>query len=346
MQRKVGFELHSSKVSAWYLWIVVSSNVVIDGVTKPTMRRTDSTPSDMSSVKRAVRSSLLALYDTFIFDADGVLWLGGDAIPGSPEFVNQLVDAGKRVVIVTNNSTKTIDEYFEKTKKLGFKVEKESIVSPAVVTAHLLSESGNGRSHLPVYLLGTNGLAETLAKKGVQSFGVGPDHFESYTDTNFVMKVDTSRQIRAVVVSYDNHFSYIKLMKAINYLRDQDVDFVATNEDLTFPGPHKDVLVPGSGSIVNSVRMAAGRDPVVMGKPHRPIFDFICARFGIDPKRSLMVGDRCDTDILFGNNHGMDTMLVYTGIHNSEDLTRFESQGRTDLLPKYFAPSLNVLLSE
>uniref|UniRef100_A0A1I7ZNX2 4-nitrophenylphosphatase n=1 Tax=Steinernema glaseri TaxID=37863 RepID=A0A1I7ZNX2_9BILA len=122
----------------------------------------------MSSVTRAVRSSLLALYDTFIFDADGVLWLGGDAIPGSPEFVNGLIDAGKRVVIVTNNSTKTVDEYFEKTKTLGFKVDKESIVSPAVVTAHRLSENGNGRSHLPVYLLGTTGLAESLAKKGVE----------------------------------------------------------------------------------------------------------------------------------------------------------------------------------
>ncbi|TKR59922.1 hypothetical protein L596_029529 [Steinernema carpocapsae] len=83
-----------------------------------------------------------------------------------------------------------------------------------------------------------------------------------------------------------------------------------------------------------------------MGKPHRPIFDFICSRFGIDPKRSIMVGDRCDTDILFGNNHGMDTMLVYTGIHNMDDLKRFEEEGKKELLPKFVAPSLNALLTE
>ncbi|TKR59923.1 hypothetical protein L596_029530 [Steinernema carpocapsae] len=172
----------------------------------------------MSSVTRAVRSSLFSLYDTFIFDADGVLWLGNDAIQGSPEFFNQLVDQGKRVVIVTNNSTKTIDEYFEKTKKLGFKIDKDNIISPAIVAAHRLSTTGNGNRDLPVYLLGTNGLAQR-AKSGIKSFGVGPDHFESYTDTNFVMQVDTSQKIRAVVVSYDNHFSYIKLMKDTSKMR-------------------------------------------------------------------------------------------------------------------------------
>lgn len=62
----------------------------------------------------------LANYDTFIFDADGVLWIGSEKVYGADALLNQLVAAGKRVIILTNNTTKTPLEYALKCQKLGF----------------------------------------------------------------------------------------------------------------------------------------------------------------------------------------------------------------------------------
>lgn len=105
-----------------------------------------------------------------------------------------------------------------------------------------------------------------------------------------------------------------------------------------------DIVVPGSGCITCVLRMVSGRQPVVTGKPHTAAFNYIRERFHIDPKRTLMVGDRCDTDVWFGNRHGLDTMLVLSGIHTLDDVARFESEKRFECLPKFFAKSVKDLI--
>ena len=64
--------------------------------------------------------------------------------------------------------------------------------------------------------------------------------------------------------------------------------------------------------------MSSGRDPIVVGKPHQPMIDTIFVRFAFDKSRTLMVGDRLDTDIAFGQRGGIDTLLVLTGISTLE----------------------------
>lgn len=79
-------------------------------------------------------------------------------------------------------------------------------------------------------------LQQELAKKGIGSFGVGPDPVENYTSSLFIRDIDVSRPVRAVIVSYDIHVNYVKLMKASNYVHQEGVKFFATNKDATFPG--------------------------------------------------------------------------------------------------------------
>ena len=52
-------------------------------------------------------SSLLASMDAFVFDCDGVIWRGGTMIEGADAVLAKLREDGKKVVFVTNNSTKT-----------------------------------------------------------------------------------------------------------------------------------------------------------------------------------------------------------------------------------------------
>ena len=93
-------------------------------------------------------------------------------------------------------------------------------------------------------------------------------------------------------MGYEKHFNYHKLMKAANYLQHDHCLFVATNEDETCPGPKPDVVIPDAGPLVAALRCASGREPITVGKPNTPAFDFICARWKINPSRTLMVGDR------------------------------------------------------
>ena len=51
---------------------------------------------------------------------------------------------------------------------------------------------------------------------------------------------------------------------------------------------------------MSAVATAAGRDPVVMGKPHPAMFEEVRKSHPeIDPKRTLMIGDRQDMTIAF-----------------------------------------------
>uniref|UniRef100_A0A915B0X2 4-nitrophenylphosphatase n=1 Tax=Parascaris univalens TaxID=6257 RepID=A0A915B0X2_PARUN len=296
----------------------------------------------MSMVENVRGYQLIEQFDAFLFDADGVLWLGGKPVNGAVAYLRHLVDKGKKVFIITNNSTKTIADYAAKCKELGFDmIQPEQIISPAKVVAHLLSMH---KSDLPVYLVGSAGLQRELMQEGIESFGVGPDPVQNYTNSDFIHEIDVSRPVRAVVVSYDVHINYVKIMKAINYIEQPGVKFIATNEDATFPGPNPKVRIPGAGTNVMAVQYPAGKEPVVIGKPARPIFDYICEKFGVVPERTIMIGDRCDTDIKFGRDHGMFTMLVGTGINSMDDVKQFEQQNRPDLIPHYFTHSLKHLL--
>jgi len=263
---------------------------------------------------------MLESFDNFLFDADGVLWLGNSPIPGAIDFLNMLVSVGKNVYLISNNSSKSLEEYVVKLKKLGFTmIQRDNIYTPAIVAADYIAKNRKN-SDLPVYLIGTKGLSQSLKDAGVESFGVGSDHFNNYTKNEFLDEVPLESKVSAVLCSYDNHFNYVKMMKAANYLLDEDVLFVITNEDKTFPGPKPGILIPGSGSISAAVTACAPRAPLVIGKPHKHIMDYMKERVHLQSDRAIMFGDRLDTDIAFGHNNGIKTCLVQTGIHSLIDV--------------------------
>lgn len=97
--------------------------------------------------------------------------------------------------------------------------------------------------------------------------------------------------IGAVVIGFDEHLSYPKILKAANYLARPDCLFLASNADETFP-VDTDLVVPGTGVMVRAVETASGRKATIFGKPHTAMFEAISKQCKIDPKRTLMVGDR------------------------------------------------------
>ncbi|CAD5232300.1 unnamed protein product [Bursaphelenchus xylophilus] len=327
----------------------LKSRVFDDFQNEPTLqKRTISTFMDSTSFK-----SLVKEIDTFIFDADGVLWLGEDAIPGSPAFIEYLIRLKKRIIILTNNATKSRAVYAKKLAKLGYNESvsnKNTIVNPAAVVADTLHRSGIKDSNKKVYLIGGQGVKDELTELDIEYFGDGPDPIENQESSKgaaFLYDIELEEevnQVGAVVVGYEKHFNYLKLMKAANYLQEGDCLFVATNEDETCPGPNPNTIIPDAGPLVAAVKTASGRDPLVVGKPNTPAFEYIQRRWNVDPSRTMMIGDRTNTDVKFGRDHGLRTMLVLSGCHQVEDIQEnFENQ-RLDMVPDFYAKNLGSLV--
>lgn len=280
---------------------------------------------------------LMKTTDTFVFDCDGVLWRGETAIEGAVEVVNQLRKVGKRVFFVTNNNTKTREDYLKKFGRLGFDGVELAQVFGTTYTSALWMKK-NLSSQGKVYVVGNDAMKCDLDAASVDSFGYGADDQVTAQAVTETIKVQFEDNVEAVLVGNDGHFSYTKLIKAASYLRDPRCKFVVTNEDDCFPLPSTQHVVIGTGSLVAAVRVAARREPdVVCGKPGSFMFECFSKTSKLDVDKCLMVGDNLKTDVLFGIRNKMRSMLVLSGVTTSE---MFEQQ--TTDLPDYYMSGLHA----
>merc|ERR1719378_916713 len=155
------------------------------------------------------------------------------------------------------------------------------------------------------------------------------------------MSIDT--EVGAVVVGFDEHISFQKLTTALQYLRRPEVHFIATNTDTCFPMGNG-TFMPGTGAIVAAVKTSAHREPIVMGKPEKPMLEAIQAIHHIDPSKTLMIGDRLDTDMLFGKRFGMKTLAVLSGVVSEQQIKETQlSDPSHETLPDFYTDSVKDL---
>ena len=250
----------------------------------------------------------------YVFDLDGVLYLGSTPIAHAAESVRRLQAAGKRVFFLTNNSAQTRADYQAKLAHVnGLAVEESAIFTSAYATALYLKQRGaEGKT---AFVIGQAGLAAELQG----SAGLVP-----------VTKPDSvdPRDIDYVVVGIDRQFSYDKLRFAHAAITRGHAQFIATNRDTTLPT--EDGEVPGGGSLVAALAAAAGREPLNMGKPEPHGYEAILAAAGVTAAESVMVGDRLDTDIAVGRRAGAHTLLVLTGVTSAAEAQAAPPEWRPD----------------
>nr|XP_028697401.1 glycerol-3-phosphate phosphatase isoform X1 [Macaca mulatta] len=198
------------------------------------------------SAERA--QALLADVDTLLFDCDGVLWRGETAVPGAPEALRALRARGKRLGFITNNSSKTRAAYAEKLRRLGFGGPAGpgaglEVFGTAYCTALYLSQRLAGAPAPKAYVLGSPALAAELEAVGVTSVGVGPEPLQGEGPGDW-LHAPLEPDVRAVVVGFDPHFSYMKLTKALRYLQQPDCLLVGTNMDNRLPLENGRFIVP------------------------------------------------------------------------------------------------------
>lgn len=232
--------------------------------------------------------------DGVVCDMDGVLWHGEQPLPGLVDFFTAIRRQALPVALATNNSSKSGREYVDKLRRLGV----DGIPETAVITSRTAMVDYLLLHYAPpceVYVIGTSGLADAIREAG---YRVGD-------------------AASVVVVGIDLGISYDKLKRATLLIRG-GAAFLGTNGDASVPAAEG--LVPGNGAILAALEAATGRAPVVVGKPSPPMFDSALRVLGTAPARTLMVGDRLDTDIAGARASGLATALVLSGATSRHDL--------------------------
>jgi len=296
----------------------------------------------MAAVKlsKNVIQSFIDSFDTILVDCDGVLWAGSKLIHHSMETINFLKENGKRVFYVTNNSTKTRSQYLTRLLEIGYNAEEKEIATSGFLVASYLKSINFNKK---VYLIGSKGLSEELTIHGIRHTPPGPQPMDTDIKDFVRGTFNFEEDIGAVVVGFDEHISYPKILHACNYLSKPDCLFLATNTDETFP-MEIPLVVPGTGTMVKAVQTPSQRTPQVFGKPFPPMFQAISKQCDIIPERTLMVGDRLNTDINFGRNCNLQTLLVLTGVTTLTQLHQQEEFGDKNLIPHYYTDSLGDIL--
>ena len=254
-------------------------------------------------------------YDGFLFDLDGVCWLGHEFLPGAAETINELLAGGKPVAFVTNSPRIPRSETAQYLRDGGVDVPDELVITAAsTLIARALEELGDERK---VVAVGTDSFKKQLVEAGLE-----------------IVRTDDWQTARAVLVSGHFGFNYEELNWVARAVRD-GAPLLATGRDPTMPMP--DGLWPGTGSIIAAIETASGGTAIATGKPEPAIFEAGLDAIG-RPDRVAMVGDRIDTDISGAQNLGIAGILVTTGATSQEELEA------SPIEPDHLIESLTQLL--
>ena len=258
------------------------------------------------------------LYEGYVFDLDGTIYLGDELLPGARRLVLKLRELGRRVVFLSNNPTRDPGMYAEKLTELGLETAAGDIVNPVVTMTRWLVRSHPDATVFPI--------AEEPLKNALREAGIKLS--------------ENPEEIDIVVASYDRSFDYRKLKIAFDAIWFHGrATLVTTNPDryCPLPGGHGE---PDAAAIVGAIEGCTGtKCEVNVGKPDPIMLETIMDLIGLDKGSCLMTGDRLYTDIRMALDAGMPSAVVLTGDAKAEDL-----QNNPEDAPEYVLERIDHLI--
>lgn len=234
-------------------------------------------------------------YKAYLIDLDGTVYFGKRRIPTAEAFIKQLYEKGIPYLFMTNNATKTPEEVaLNLQNNYDLPAEPTNVYTSSLALIDYLNEHHLGKT---VHVVG-----EVSFKKLIEEAG---------------FTLDQTDKAQIVVQALNRNATYQELASAANAIR-QGAPFIVTNTDRRLPTENG--LMPSSGALTAFIQYTTEVEPVVMGKPYRPILDGCLHRLGLSKEEVLMVGDNYETDIRVGIDNGMDTLLVLTGVTHPADV--------------------------
>ncbi|HET9138430.1 HAD-IIA family hydrolase [Actinophytocola sp.] len=255
---------------------------------------------------------LLDRYDAVLLDLDGTVYRGTEAVPGAAGVVAEIRDSGTAVRFVTNNASRSPEQVADHLRELGVPADVAEVCTSAQAAAAVLAD------RLPrdatVLVVGTNALDDEVRKVGLRP------------------TAQASADVVAVVQGLSQNVSWRELSEACLAIRAGAL-WVACNVDATLPTERGQLI--GNGALVAAVATATGAQPVVAGKPSRPLLDQAAG----SARRPLVVGDRLDTDIAGATAAELDSLFVLSGVSTARDVLT----AGPALRPDYLAADLSGL---
>jgi glycerol-1-phosphatase len=235
-------------------------------------------------------SPLIAAYDHVILDLDGTVWLGGRATPRAPEAIAAIREAGKRLAFVTNDGSRSPEEYVQKLWSIGCTAAVEEIVSVGSVLQYVLAERPAG---VTVYVIGSAAIFRHVADAG----------HRIVNNTEYADSADV-----VVAVAHPD-FNYEELLTATRALF-SGAELICGGRDPNYPAA--DGIAPGTGAVVAALEFASGVIARAVGKPDPQVFEVALDRLG--PGRALVIGDHLVSDLAGAAAVGLDAAIVLSGV--------------------------------
>ena len=254
----------------------------------------------------------------FLFDMDGTLYLGNSLFDFTIPLLNAIRASGGTYLFMTNNSSKSVEDYIEKLKKLGIPSTREDFITSSQATAYYLHKHHEGKR---LYVCGTESLKKELRSEG---FSV----------------TENLEEVECIIMGFDTELTFQKLHD-VSYLllTRPEIPYIATNPDLVCPTEFGSV--PDCGSVCAMIFNATGRQPLVIGKP-APLMPILAMdRLGFTKEETCVIGDRIYTDVKSGLNAGITGILVMSGETTPEILA--ESKDKPHIVLENAGEILNYL---
>jgi HAD superfamily hydrolase (TIGR01450 family) len=268
------------------------------------------------------KGPLIGDFDGIVCDLDGVIYRGQSVVPHAVDSVLAAIAAGVLVVYATNNASRTPAEVAAHLDSLGLPGPDARVVTSAQAGAQYVARRCPSGSR--VLAVGGQGVSVALREAGLVPV--------------LAQGEPSDEPVAAVLQGYGSQVGWTDLAAAA-YAVQAGALWVATNIDSTLPTDKG--IAPGNGALVGAVRLAVAVDPVVVGKPHTPLYDLSVSVLGTSLDRTLAVGDRLDTDIAGATAAGMDAFFVFGGVHGWADVVGTAVPAR----PRFVATDLRSLHS-
>ena len=247
-------------------------------------------------------------------DLDGVIVREEHPVPGADRFLARLSETQHPFLVLTNNSMYTTRDLAARLGRMGVQIAPDSIFTSALATAQFLGEQ---RPNGTAFVMGEAGLINALYDVGYTQAEMDPDY---------------------VVLGETRTYSFERISKAIQLI-ERGARFIATNPDPT--GPSLEGSLPATGSVAARISSATGVQPYFIGKPNPYMIRSALRKIGAHSESTVMIGDRMDTDVVTGLEAGCETILVLSGITQSE-----AEAHRFGYLPSHIVGSVAELVDE
>ena len=236
------------------------------------------------------KNQILTKTRLYLFDMDGTLYLGDRLYDFTIELLDTLRSTGRKYLFMTNNSSKSVEDYIKKLAKLGIPATREDFITSSQATAYYLKEHHWGQT---LYVCGTRSLKKELEMEG-------------FTVSDDITKTE------CIVMGFDTELTFQKLHDVSYLLLTQpELPYIATNPDYVCPTEFGSV--PDCGSVCDMIFNATGKRPVVIGKPSPLMPQLAMSHTGFTREETAVVGDRIYTDVKSGLNAGITGILVLSG---------------------------------